>query len=153
MGMVVTSLYTKTPNTHNLSTFEKFQTYRPCTPFFSPSAILLLPTTSSPSNHLLQVKLIDMETRMTPLWNIFTGKLEEVFLKLEYNKPKLWLSFTNDIFLLLTHDHYSLPILISWLHSLWSVHFISSSSHVAFLNVDIHVAKFSCLHLDLHKTY
>ena len=50
-----------------------------------------------------------MGTRFAPSFaNLFMGKFEKYLLKIYYLKPKLWLRFIDDIFLVWTHGEHEL---------------------------------------------
>ena len=90
------------------------------------------------SHHYLQVKGTAMGILIAPSnANLFMGYLEQDFLNSELDKPSLWLSFINDIFLLWPHCLGSLTTFLEQLNSHYPVHFTWNTfqSYVIFLDV------------------
>ena len=121
----VSSLYTSISHTHGLSALEYF--LNQCPPHTLPSTQFLIQLTqfilthnnfSFDSHHLLQVKGTAM----------FMVHLEQDFLDSQLDKPKLWLRFIDDIFLLWPHGSDSHSAFLEQLNSRYPVHFTWNTS-------------------------
>ena len=124
----VTSLYTKIPNEEGIQACRRYlqqsrnQWMKPSTQSILDLLRLVLNKNSFQFNnkHYLQVGGVSMGTKTAPSFaNLFMRDLEEKLIDNHPKKPRLWLRYVDDIFIIWDHGE---EALIDWVNYLNNTH-------------------------------